>query len=248
VFFRNVQVRWMPINKGNKQLWFALERPGASADQGLLANRIELQGVSGRFPAPDLSARLRWGGERGHVQLSGIGRYIAWDDANRSATLDLSGHTWGWGVNLSTNVPLATKDVIRASVVYGDGIQNYMNDAPVDVAPRLQANPRTPIDGEPLPILGVVAFLDHYWSDRWSTSAGYSMIDIDTVPLQTPDAFRRGHYALANLLYYPVKNVMAGFEFQWGRRENNTDGFTFDDYRLQFSARYNFDFTLGGNK
>lgn len=248
VFFRNVQVRWMPINKGNKQLWFALERPGASADGGVIADRIELRGITGRFPAPDISARLRWGGERGHVQLAGIGRYLAWDDANRSATLDLSGHTWGWGVNLSTNVPVAAKDVVRASVIYGHGVQNYMNDAPADVAPRLTANPRTPIDGVPLPVLGIVAFYDHYWSERWSSSMGWSMVDIDNVPLQAASEFRRGHYALANLLYYPVKNVMAGFEFQWGRRENNTDGFTFDDYRVQFSARYNFDFTLGGKK
>ena len=33
-FFRNVQLRWQPINKGNKQVWIALERPGASADLG----------------------------------------------------------------------------------------------------------------------------------------------------------------------------------------------------------------------
>jgi hypothetical protein len=39
---------------------------------------------------------------------------------------------------------------------------------------------------------------------------------------------------------------MTGAEFQWGRRENNTDGFTFDDYRIQISARYNFDYKLGG--
>src|SRR6516225_5401388 len=44
VFFRNVQVRWMPINKGNHQLWFALERPGASGDQGTL-DRVELQNI-----------------------------------------------------------------------------------------------------------------------------------------------------------------------------------------------------------
>ncbi len=247
-FFRNVQVRWMPVNNGNKQVWFALERPGASADGGVLADRLQLLGITGRFPAPDLSARLRWGGERGHVQLAGIGRYIAWDDPNRSATLDLGGHTWGWGVNLSSNVPLAQKDVLKLSVLYGNGIQNYMNDAPVDVAPKLQANPRTPIDGVPLPVLGIVAFYDRYWSDHWSTSVGWSMVDIDNTPLQTPDAFRRGHYALGNLLYYPAKNVMTGLEVQWGRRENNIDGFTFDDYRIQLSARYNFDFSLGGAK
>jgi hypothetical protein len=49
VFFRNVQARWMPINKGNHQLWFALERPGASGDLGTAATRIELQNIQGRF-------------------------------------------------------------------------------------------------------------------------------------------------------------------------------------------------------
>ena len=39
VFFRNVQVRYMPINDGNHQLWFALERPGATGDQGVLRDR-----------------------------------------------------------------------------------------------------------------------------------------------------------------------------------------------------------------
>src|SRR5688572_15998208 len=43
-FFRNVQFRWMPI-QGETRLTFALERPGASADQGNYSNRIELVGV-----------------------------------------------------------------------------------------------------------------------------------------------------------------------------------------------------------
>src|SRR5260370_2941860 len=89
VFFRNVQVRWMPINDGNHQVWVALERPGATADEGLLTGRIELSGVQARFPSPDLSARVRWGGERDYLQIAGIGRYIAWDDLHSSATLNL---------------------------------------------------------------------------------------------------------------------------------------------------------------
>ena len=56
-FFRNVQVRWMPI-KGEKNLTLALERPGASGDAGVLADRIELQNIKGRTPLPDFS---RWG-------------------------------------------------------------------------------------------------------------------------------------------------------------------------------------------
>lgn len=39
VFFRNVQVRWMPI-RGETFLTIAAERPGSSQDAGVLSNRI----------------------------------------------------------------------------------------------------------------------------------------------------------------------------------------------------------------
>ncbi len=245
VFFRNVQLRWMPVNKGNHQLYFAIERPGASADLGVIANRIELLNVQARFPAPDMSARFRWGGERGYVQVAGIGRYIAWDDL-KPVAFNLGGHTWGWGVNLSSNLPVAKKDAVKLSVTYGEGVENYMNDAPVDIAPIATGQPLRPINGEPLPVFGMVAFYDRYWSERWSTSVGYSMLNIENAPLQTPDAFHRGQYGLANLLFYPSKNAMMGGEFQWGRRQNARDGFSIDDYRIQLGFRYNFDFKLGG--
>lgn len=249
VFFRNVQLRWMPINKGNHQLWFAFERPGASADVGTLSGRVELQGVQARFPAPDLSARARVGGERTYLQIAGLGRYISWDDLKRSLVLDLGGHLWGWGVNVSSNVGVGKKDTIKWSVVYGHGIENYMNDAPADVAPVVNVgNARTPIVGSALPVLGVVAFYDRYWSDRWSSSIGYSLVNIDNEPLQLPAEFHRGQYGLVNLLHYPAKNVMMGGEFQWGRRSNFLDRFVFDDYKLQFSFKYNFDYKLGGPK
>jgi hypothetical protein len=246
VFFRNVQVRWMPM-QGKNELWIALERPGASADQGRFADRIELQNVQGNFPAPDLSARYRRTGDWGHFQIAGILRYISWDDT-LDDEFDLSGNETGWGVNLSTNFKLTKTGVIRASFVWGEGIQNYMNDAPVDVGiePNF-GDPRRPIVGVTLPMFGVVAFYDFYWSDHFSSCFGYSLIDIDNSDGQDPSAFKTGHYALANLLYYPVKNVMAGLEAQWGRRENFRDGFEVDDYRIQFSARYNFSFSLGGS-
>ena len=37
VFYRNVQVRYMPINDADKELWIALERPGAGADKGTIS-------------------------------------------------------------------------------------------------------------------------------------------------------------------------------------------------------------------
>jgi hypothetical protein len=245
VFFRNVQVRFTPWSDGDSRFAIALERPGASADQGEYAGRIELQGVKGRFPLPDLSAHFRKAGDFGHVQLAGILRRMQWDDTNGDA-IDLSGKATGWGFNLSSNVKLQ-KHVARLSVVYGEGIQNYMNDAPVDIG--IQNNfqdPRTPIVGKALPMLGIVAFLDLNWNAKFTSTVGYSMLDIDNSDGQTPDAFKKGQYALANVLYYPAPNVFFGPEVQWGKRENFSDGFSSDDFRIQFSAKYNFKLSLGG--
>ena len=151
VFFRNVQLRWTPWQKGDSRFAIALERPGASADQGDFAGRIELQDVKGRFPLPDLSAQYRHAAGWGHVQLAGILRQMKWDDLNTDQ-FDLSGDATGWGLNLSSNIKIAKKHVARLSVVYGEGIQNYMNDAPVDVGiERNLSNPRTPVTGKALP-------------------------------------------------------------------------------------------------
>jgi hypothetical protein len=247
VFFRNVQVRWMPI-QGETRLTIAIERPGASADGGVYADRIELQNIKSRFPVPDISAEYRYGGnDWGYVEVAGIFRRIYYDDVLEDQ-FDLSGDVTGWGINLSSNIKLG-KDTLRLQYVIGEGIQNYMNDAPVDIGIRNNfSNPVTPIVGEALPIQGIVAFLDHTWNDQWTSSFGYSRVDIDNSDGQEASAFKVGQYALGNLLYYPTQNVMMGGEFQWGRRENFLDEFTVDDYRIQFSFKYNFSVSLGGEK
>ena len=246
VFFRNVQLRWTPWQDGDSRFVVALERPGASADQGDFAGRIELQDVKGRFPLPDLSAHYRHAAGWGHVQLAGMLRKMKWDDLNTDE-FDLSGEATGWGLNLSSNIKVAKKHVARLQVAYGHGVQNYWNDAPVDVG--IQTNPGntvTPIVGKALPILGIVAFLDLNWNSNWTSTVGYSLVDIDNSDGQSPSAFKKGQYALANLLYYPTAGVFLGPEIQWGKRENFSDGFTSDDFRIQFSAKYNFKLSLGG--
>jgi hypothetical protein len=246
VFFRNVQVRWTPWQEGDSNFMVALERPGASGDQGVYSGRVELEGVKARFPLPDISAHYRMAGSWGHLQIAGIVREIKWDDTNADQ-YDLTGSTTGWGVNLSSNVKL-DKDTLRLSVVYGEGIENYMNDAPVDIGIKNNfSNTTQPILGVALPVLGVVAFYDRTWNDRWSSTIGYSRVDITNSDGQAPDAYKTGQYALANLLYYPTKGVMMGGEVQWGSRQNFSDGWSVNDLRIQFSFKYNFSHNWGGN-
>ena len=244
LFFRNVQLRWMPI-QGDTRLTVALERPGASADAGVYADRVELQGVKGRFPLPDLSAEYHYGQKWGYFEVAGMLREIKWDDTNADQ-FNLSGSTTGWGISLSSNIKMK-QDVLRLQYVYGHGIQNYFNDAPVDIGVKNQfSNPVTPVTGEALPITGVVVFLDHTWNSKFTSAVGYSGVFIKNSNGQAPDAFKNGHYALGNLLYAPVPNVMMGGELQWIRRENFSDGFKVDDYRVQITFKYNFSASIGG--
>jgi hypothetical protein len=249
VFFRNVQARWMPL-MGDTSVTLAVERPGASGDAGIYADRIELSGVKGRFPLPDFSGNVRRSGAWGHVQVAGIVREMKWDDT-LDDQFDLSGSATGWGINISgnykTQINETTSGVFRGSFVYGHGIENYMNDAPVDVGIENNAgNATSPIKGVALPVTGVVAFYDINWNSKWTSTVGWSMVNIANTDGDTPAAYHQGHYVLANALYHPLPDVMCGGEIQWGKRINNSDGFSSDDFRVQFSVKYNFKFHLGG--
>lgn len=244
VFFRNVQARWTPWSDGDSRFVVAVERPGASGDQGNYASRIELQGIRARFPWPDISSHLRVADKWGHVQIGAIFRKMKWDDTLNDQ-FNLDGGDTGWGVNLSSNLKVK-KDVVRLQAVYGEGIQNYMNDAPADVGVvNNPTNPVTPLLGKALPMLGLVAFLDHTWNDKFTSTIGYSRLDIENSNGQAADAFRVGQYALTNVLYAPAKGVILGPEFQWGQRANNSDGWVANDYRVQFSFKYNFSAEVG---
>jgi len=238
---RNVQVFWRLYRDGESNLTIAAEKPGAAADAGDFTDRIELQHIKGRFPMPDITGHYRQVGSWGHVQIAGIVRRIAWDDLLPNDPFDLNGHVWGWGVNLSSNIKAGANNLLRLQGVYGRGIENYINDAPVDVAVQLNPGNRvTPVSGKALPVRGVVAYLEHNWTKAWSTTAGYSWVDVSNSDGQAPSAFRAGQYATANLVFSVVNTVLMGGELQWAQRRNFSDGWTANDYRCDFSFKYIF--------
>lgn len=243
VFFRNAQLAYSPYKKGDSDVTIALERPGASADTSTIGERIDLENVVPRFPAPDVSADGKWAWSWGYLRLAGILRYMRWDDL--ADTPVVQGHAWGWGANLSSNLRLGPA-LLKLQAVYGHAIENYMNDAGFDVGPSPSGDPDQPIDGEALPVLGLVGFVDVAWNDHFSSTAGYSFVWVDNSEGQGADAFHIGHYALANILFHPAKSLFLGPEFQYGRRENNSDGFSANDFRLQFSVKFSFSRTMGG--
>jgi hypothetical protein len=247
VFFRNIQIRYMPI-QGDTRLTFALERPGASADQGEYADRIELQNVKARFKLPDFSFEYRYGKKWGYVEIAGIARKIAWEDQNDNPNYNLSDSKLGWGLNLSTNINISSGTVFRGQFAYGEGIENYMNEGPADIGIEQTADPQKPVIGVPLPVTGIVAFIEHSWSEKFSSAAGYSYVNIKNAESSSASSFKTGNYAIGNIIYTPVPNVMAVAELQYGKRENFTDGFTSSATKIQFSFKYNFSYSLYKDK
>ncbi len=245
-WYRNVQVRWTHYLSENSLFMAALERPGASGDGGVYASRIELQNITPRFPVPDFSAAYKYSQGWGYVRAAGQVRAIKWDD-NLDDAFDLSGSATGWGLNLTSNLKAGKNDVLRLGFVFGEGIQNAMNDSPIDIGlVKNLSDPVRPVIGDPIPITAFSVFLDHKWNDRFTSAIGYSRQDNDNTDAQAPDAFKSGDYFLGNLLCTPVENAMIGGELQWGRRTNFSDGFHSDGVKLQFSVKYNFAVKLGG--
>jgi hypothetical protein len=70
------------------------------------------------------------------------------------------------------------------------------------------------------------------------------MVDIDNSDGQSDDAYKKGQYAIVNLLYYPTANAMMGIEYQWADRENFRDNFNPTGSKIQVSFKYNFSHKL----
>jgi hypothetical protein len=147
----------------------------------------------------------------------------------------------GWGLNLSSNVKFLGKDVIRLQFTYGAGIENYFNDAPIDVGAEANfGNSGHRLPAKRCPLSERRPISTTTWNPRVTTADRMVDGEHHEQRLQTPAAYHNGQYASVNLLWTPVTNVLMGGEFQYGRRLNKSDEFSFNDYRLQFSFKYSF--------
>ena len=247
VFYRNVQIRYTPFKTENSHFSIAVERPGNDIDSGnlRLIEGFEDVQVQNDEALPDLTAQYRYGGDWGHVQVAGILRKVGFEVRETPADRWSSGSETGWGVNVGSAINTFGQDKILLQVVYGEGIASYMNDGGMDLAPTATFDDTavTDVQAEAVQLTGIVAHYDHYWSDQWSSSIGYSYTEVDNTNFQAADTFNKGEYASVNLLHYPGENLMIGGEFLYGRRTNN-DGADGDDVRFQFTVKYNFGIKL----
>ncbi len=232
VFNRNAQLRYTWA--GDDSEWaVALEKPNGSFNTGIFGD------LSPEFDAlaraktewPDLTLHWRNEFDWGHYQLAGVLRKLEFETRGTPRNKP-RGDEPGWGINLTSVVNLLDRDQLKLGLVYGEGIASFMNDGGVNLAPGND-------QGEAVPVLGVTAYYDRYWSDRWSSSLGFSVNDADPRNQQADREFDRGIYASANLLYTPYPEFLIGTEFLYGEHKD-VGGRRGEDYRLQFTFKHKF--------
>jgi hypothetical protein len=180
------------------------------------------------YPMPDFVGRVRFDFGGGHVTTSGFvgaARFRPDDDLRDPDTVTL------WGSMLSAKFTAIGRDSIYGVVTVGDGIGRYRGGttAVPDATGELHA-------------IGGVAFMggyEHFWAERWSSNATYSIGDTDEQDFFTDDINQQLQYGAVNLLYWFLGDrAWTGVEYLYGYREV-FGGDNGSAHRLQYAVRFN---------
>jgi len=234
VFVRNPQVRYTPWSQDGMGIALSLEAPNSALDTGKISEVSPDfgAGFTGWNRLPDLTAAWRMDRDWGHLKAAGILRQVGYQNT-LTPNGNPSGTKTGYGLNLTGTLKVFGKSQLNGGLVWGEAIASYMNDVGVDLAPG------SGLRAETVQSFGWLAYYNHWWTDQWSSTIGFSQHKQDNTAGQTATAFRTGSYGNVNVLYYPWKNVTTGLEFVWGELEQK-DGQSATDYRLQFSTKVTF--------
>jgi len=165
-----------------------------------------------RSVAPDLAIAARVEGRPGHVQLSTVLRVLGSQDPTTGATQSVL----GWGLSLSGNINVPGGDFATFQAVGGHGVAAYINDtAGLGLDAALSSSGQLTA----LSLLGFLFSYTHQWGARWSSTASYGWLMIDTAPFEATlgeTAFDSSQYASLNLVFRPIRQLLVGVEGLWG--------------------------------
>lgn len=227
VFQRQPQIRYtLPAANGNWQ--FSLENPFFTITPDNTGGRI-----TSTVGFPDAVIRKNFKGDWGTYSVAAIGRGI-----NSTDSTDSRIWTPGFGITTGGKLKVGNRDDVRFTLTAGQGLGryiaiNFINGAEYDPAEN-KINTISSFNA-------YLAYL-HHWTDKLRSSFNASVFfggEDNTIDAATSNKSAQSYSA--NLLYAPGKSLMFGVEFMHAIRElqNGTKG---SMNRLQFSARYSFNY------
>ena len=180
------------------------------------------------YPMPDLVTRFRFDMGASHVTTAGFlgsARFRPTDGDTDTARL--------WGTVVSAKFKTVGRDSIYGVFTIGEGIGRYRGGTTA-----------IPDDTGALHAIGGSAFMggyEHFWDERWSTNAVYSVTDTWDQDFYTTSVTKRLNYGAANLLYWFLPGrAWTGVEYIYGKRKVFGPDEPFGTaHRVQFAVRFN---------
>lgn len=232
VFARQPQVRYSMAVSTIGQLMFTLERSDSDlANPNFLNENPPDYQEKNDFG--DITASYLHELENGYFKVATIARSIGFE----SSVLDDS--VLGWGINLTGNYALDTQNTLKFLAATGKGIGRYVNDTCctlyADQTGGYDAGLNEKNELEAIGITAGFLYLDHAWSNDYTSSVGVSYVNVDPLSTQFSRALSTSFYSSANVIWNPTPSSRVGAELMYGKVES-IGGESDNDVRLQLSA------------
>src|SRR5262245_26050341 len=163
-------------------------------------------------PIPDITGRVRWKNEYGHVQMglfAGAARFNP--DAGSAENAFL------WGLNLSSKFDLCKHDYGIVQLTYGPGVGRYRGG--ITAAPDASGNL------EAVEVFGVMGALQHDWNEQWRSNVSYAWAKANLPGGVAATTTEPLSYLAANVIWQFCDKAWCGIEYLYGCNE------PFDDHR-----------------
>ena len=173
---------------------------------------------------PDVAARIKYRGDKGHIQLSAIYRELSYWASNTGFEIG-QGKTFyksAYGISVGASLRPFKNFTVSGQGVYGKGIATYVQDLSSQTVNLLQEDYLTD-DGysvlTPTPVYGGYVGASYDFADRFELSAVYGTCNLSKKDDQyAASTFKNTQYASLNLFYFVSKSCMAGFAYTTGRK------------------------------
>jgi hypothetical protein len=232
----------MTIPLSDKWFWaFGVEQPFSDITTNGLGTNVQ--------DVPDFATHVRYEGDFGHFQVSGVARALGYrptDDATtRQAGYGLSlgttFHPWAYllGSNpvRKDNPNALERCRILGQCVFGRGVARYIND---EVGQGLDGQVDPATGGfKPLNAAAYMLSYEQWYTERWLSNFTYSQTYANSIGGQPGSTYTGAKYLGASLWFIPVVNLSLGVEYLYGQRDN-LNGQSGQANRLNALVQYNF--------
>jgi len=164
---------------------------------------------------PDLIINFKLTTKRGHLQLGGVFRAMAYADTVAQWQNLLP----GYGGALSGAFKVGKRNQFMFQAVFGNGIAKYIQDiAGVGLDAITEQNAYHKHVQNTVLAGGFYLAYQQYWAKKLNSSFMYGLTWVEDNPYTPDHAYRLGQYACVNLFWEIFPSFSVAMEYLWGQR------------------------------